>query len=239
VPLLEVEELRAGRGSVAVLHDVSLEVQEGETDVLLGRGGAGKTTALLSLAGLHRVWGGEVRFAGEPVTGMDAGALVARGLVLVPQGRHVVAELTVEQNLRLGAWAIRRDRRAVARGRQLVFDLFPELAESARRPAGSLSAGRQQMLALGRGLMASPRMMLVDEASYGLAPDVAAGLFRLTRRLNAEGVTLLMAEQNAGILRHADRAFVMDRGRMRFSGTGRELVERGELREAFFGAAAP
>jgi branched-chain amino acid transport system ATP-binding protein len=234
-----VRGLSAGYGSAEVLHDVSLDAEEGETDVLLGRAGSGKSTTLLSIAGCRRPWGGEVRLAGEAVTGMDTWALIRRGLVLVPQGRHLFPDLTVEENLRLGAWAIRRDRAAAARGRELALDVVPDLSGLKGRRAGALSAFEQQLVALGRGLMASPRLLLVDEPSTGLGPKPARDLFRLTRRLNAEGLTVLMAEQNAGILRHADWALIMDRGRVRFSGVGADLAGRDEVREAFFGAPIP
>jgi branched-chain amino acid transport system ATP-binding protein len=238
MPLLEVEGLRAGYGSSPVLDGVTLVVEEGETDVLLGPNGAGKSTLLLCGAGFLRPWAGSIRFDGEDVTGRDASALLARGIVLMPQGRHSFGELTVEQNLRVGGWPWRRDREALAWGHQVAFELFPLLAERSDRLAGTLSPDERQMLALGRAVMAAPRLLLVDEVSLGLSPHLAQEIFRLTRRINAEGITLLMAEQNAGLLRHADRAYVMEKGRVRTAGPAPGLAQRDDLRAYLGGPLA-
>jgi len=235
MPLLEVSDLRVGYGRVPVLDGVSLTVQEGETAAMLGLNGAGKTTTLLSIAGLLRPSGGEVHVDGTPVTGLDVRDVVRRGVVLVPEGRHVFPGLSVDHNLRLGAWPRRKDRAQVAHNYDLVFEMFPLLAERRAQPAGTLSGGEQQMLALGRGLMGSPRLLLVDEASLGLSPKLTQEVFRATRRINGEGITIFMVEQNAGILRHVDRAFVMEKGRITFEGAGVDLLQRSELREAYLG----
>ena len=237
VPLLEVEGLRPGPSPLR--GGVTLVVEEGETAALLGPNGAGKSTVLLCIAGFSRPWAGSIRFDREDLTGMDASALVDRGVVLMPQGRHCFGELTVEQNLRVGGWPWRKDREALAWGHQLAFELFPVLAERSSRLAGTLSGDEQQMLALGRAVMAAPRLLLVDEVSLGLSSHRAQEIFRLTRRMNAEGITLLMAEQNAGLLRHADRAYVMEKGRVRTAGPAPELAERDALRAAYLGEPLP
>lgn len=235
--LLEVSDLRAGYGSVPVLHGVTLEVPEGSSAVLVGLNGAGKTTTLLVLAGLLPAWGGEVRFAGERLAGLGARHRVRRGIVLVPEGRRVFPDLTVAQNLRLGAWPQRRAEHRVRANLARVQGLFPVLGERRQQLAGTLSGGEQQMLAIGRGLMAGPRLLLVDEASLGLAPRLVAQVFAAVRQINAEGVTVLMVEQNAGALAGADRVFVLQQGRVVSAGTGGET--RAEtLRAAYFGTGA-
>jgi branched-chain amino acid transport system ATP-binding protein len=238
MPLLEVEDLRTGYGTIPVLHGVDLRVEEGATAVIMGLNGAGKTTTLLSIAGLLRPWSGRVVYDGGPVTGHDPRALVRRGLVLIPEGRHVFPGLTVEHNLRLGAWSRRRSRGLVKKNLQRVWEIFPQLAERRDQPGATLSGGEQQMLAIARGLMASPRLLLIDEASLGLSPKLAHEVFDTVRRINEEGVTVLMVEQNAGVLRITSRAFVMEKGRIRYEGTGPEILEQGELRRAYLGAPA-
>jgi branched-chain amino acid transport system ATP-binding protein len=238
MPLLEVEDLRTGYGAIPVLHGVDLSVEEGATAVIMGLNGAGKTTTLLSIAGLLRPWSGRVVYDGVPVTGQDPRALVKQGLVLVPEGRHVFPALTVEHNLRLGAWSRRGDRGRVRENLRRAFEIFPPLAERRAQPAGTLSGGEQQMLAIARGLMASPRLLLVDEASLGLSPKLAQEVFDTVRRINEEGVTVLMVEQNAGVLRFASRAFVMEKGRILYEGTGSDILEQGELRRTYLGAPA-
>ena len=236
MPLLEVEELRAGYGASAVLHGVSLSVEEGETDALLGRSGAGKSTTLLCVAGFLRPWGGSIRFDGREVGGTDTGTLVGRGVALVPQGRRGFADLTVDQNLSVAARPTKRGQAAMARNRELVFDLFPVLAERSERYARRLSRHERQLLGVGRAIMTAPRLVLVDEVSSGLEPEQSQDVFRLTRRLNAEGITVLLAEQNAGILRHADRAFVLENGCVLGAGQAREIAEGDELRQSYLGA---
>jgi branched-chain amino acid transport system ATP-binding protein len=236
--LLEVEDLRTGYGAIPVLHGVDLRVEEGATAVIMGLNGAGKSTTLLSIAGLLRPWSGRVVYDGRPVTRHDARSLVRKGLVLVPEGRHVFPGLTVEHNLRLGAWSRRRDRHLVKRNLKRAFEIFPQLEERRDQAAGTLSGGEQQMLAIARGLMASPRLLLIDEASLGLSPKLAQEVFDTIRRINEEGVTVLLVEQNAGVLRLASRAFVMDKGRILHEGAGADILEQGELRRAYLGAPA-
>jgi branched-chain amino acid transport system ATP-binding protein len=232
--LLEVENLRAGYGSVPVLHGVSLDVDEGSNAVLLGLNGAGKSTTLMTLAGLLPATGGEIRYDGKPLTG-SPGARVRAGIVLVPEGRHVFPALTVKQNLRLGAWTIRRDARRVRRNLLEVYQIFPRLEERADQTAGTLSGGEQQMLAIGRGMMSSPRLLLIDEASLGLSPKLTEQVFAAVKLINQRGVTVLMVEQNAGVLAQADTAFVMQQGRVTITGSGSETLADDVVRAAYLG----
>ena len=236
--LLELTGVTAGYGNVPVLHGVDLSVGDGELVVLLGLNGAGKTTTLLTVAGLLPDWSGEIVYDGRPRGSEDVRRLVAKGIVLVPEGRRVFPELSVQNNLRLGAWVRRRDGRRTRRNLDRVFELFPVLAERRGQLAGTLSGGEQQMLALGRGMMADPRLLLIDEASLGLSPKLASTLFATVRRVADEGVSVLLVEQNAGVLEVASRAFVMQKGRIEYEGPGSTLLERGELRTAYLGAPA-
>jgi branched-chain amino acid transport system ATP-binding protein len=236
MPLLEVEGLRTGYGAIPVLHGVTLSVDEGETAVLVGLNGAGKTTTLMAVAGLLPRWGGRIVYDGRPVLRQDPRGLVRRGLVLVPEGRHVFPGLSVEDNLQLGAWPRRRDRDLVRTTKARAFEIFPRLEERRDQLAGTLSGGEQQMLALARGLMSNPRMLLIDEASQGLSPKLAHDVFETVRLINQEGVTVLMVEQNAGVLRIAARAYIMERGRIIHEDTGDRMLEQGELRRAYLGA---
>jgi len=236
--LLELDGVRTGYGHTPVLHGVDLAIEEGETAVVLGLNGAGKTTTMLTIAGILKPWSGEIRFEGAQVGGQDTRKLVAAGIVLVPEGRHVFPGLSVANNLRLGAWTVRRDRAFYNERLKQVFEYFPILEERRNQMAGTLSGGEQQMLAIGRGLMARPRLLLIDEASLGLSPKLVQQVFQIVQRINADGVTVLMVEQNAGSVRLAQRAFIMDKGQIIFQGSGSELLEQGELRKAYLGAPA-
>jgi branched-chain amino acid transport system ATP-binding protein len=237
-PLLELADLRTGYGHVPVLHGINLSVEEGETAVIMGLNGAGKTTTLISIAGLLKPWGGNIVYDGKRITGHDARVLVRRGLVLVPEGRRVFPGLTVHNNLRLGAWPQRRHLRTLRRNMDRVFEIFPVLKERRGQLAGTLSGGEQQMLALGRGLMASPRLLLIDEASLGLSPKLAEQVFRTVARINEEGVTVLIVEQNAGVLGIANRTYIVQKGQIAFEGSGQDVLDQGELRKAYLGAPA-
>ncbi len=236
--LLDVTGLRAAYGEVEVLYGLDFDVDEGETAVLLGLNGAGKTTTMLCLAGLHRPSAGSIAYNGEDVTGQDVRRQVARGVVLVPEGRRVFPALSVERNLAIGAWTKRRDSAFVAQRREEVFRYFPRLEERREQLAGTLSGGEQQMLAVARGMMADPKLLLIDEASLGLAPVIVKSLFSIIREINQSGVTVLLVEQNIGALDIADRAFVMEKGSIVFTARGAELERREALREAFLGAPA-
>ena len=234
--LLEVHQLEAGYGALPVLHDLSFAIEEGETAALLGLNGAGKTTTVITLAGMIRPWRGKVLFDGEDVTGADPRRLVAAGIVLIPEGRHVFPHLTVAQNLLLGAWPHRRDRKATTAALEQAIDYFPRLGERWSQPAGTLSGGEQQMLTIARGLMARPRLMLIDEASLGLSPVLTQTVFDVVSRINRDGTTVLMVEQNAGALAIADRTFIMEKGSLVYAGEGGEVMGSADLRRAYLGA---
>lgn len=236
--LLEISDLRAGYGSLPVLQGLNFSIEEGETAVLLGLNGAGKTTTVLCIAGLIKPWGGRISLAGKDVTGWDPRKLVAEGLVLVPEGRHVFPELTIAQNLRMGAWPYRRDRKRTREIVEQAVEYFPRLQERWTQLAGTLSGGEQQMLAIARGLMARPKILLIDESSLGLSPKLTQTVFDVVKQINSDGTTVLMVEQNAGVLKIADRAFVMEKGTLVYEGAGTDILDHGEIREAYLGAPA-
>ena len=231
--LLEVEGLRVGYG-FPVLMGISFAVEEGETAVLFGLNGAGKTTTVATVAGLLKPDAGVIRFDGEDIAGRSPTQLVNRGIALVPEGRRVFPDLSVANNLRLGAWTRRRDHDEIKQRRQLVFEYFPRLAERVDQAAGTLSGGEQQMLAIGRALMSKPRLLLIDEASLGLSPALAKTVFQVVERINNDGVTVIIVEQNVGVLPYADRALIMEKGTLIFSGVGEE-IRTANLRESYLG----
>lgn len=238
MPLLELRDLRTGYGSLPILQGLSFEIEEGETAVLLGLNGAGKTTTVISLAGLLKPWGGSIILDGKDVTKMDTRKLVAEGVVLVPEGRHVFPQLTVAQNLRLGAWPHRRDRKGNKDSIDQAVEYFPRLKERWGQMGGTLSGGEQQMLAIARGLMARPRLLLIDEASLGLSPKLTQTVFEVVKRINQDGTTVFLVEQNAGVLKIADRAFVMEKGRIIYEGSGEGIMDHSEIRQAYLGTPA-
>jgi branched-chain amino acid transport system ATP-binding protein len=230
--LLEVHNLRAGYGELPVLHEVSFSVGEGQTAVMFGLNGAGKTTTVNSIIGLLPAWGGQVLFEGEPLTGRPTSEIVKRGVALVPEGRRVFPDLSVRKNLELGAWT----RRSVINEQmERVFSYFPRLEERADQLAGTLSGGEQQMLAIGRALMSRPRLLLIDEASLGLSPKLAETVFHIVKQINSDGTTVVMVEQNIGVLPYADQALVMEKGTITFDGPGAELERTGSLRKTYLG----
>ena len=232
--MLEVEGLRSAYGRIEVVKGVSLSVQAGEIVALVGSNGAGKTTLLRALSGVQPVAAGRIFLAGETVERAPPHRRVALGLAHVPEGRQVFGPLSVEDNLRLGAY-LRRDG-AIAEDRERVYALFPALSEKRRAPAGGLSGGQQQMLAIGRALMARPKLLLLDEPSMGLAPLLAQQILDAVVRLKGEGVTILLVEQNAAAaLAVADRAYVIETGRITHEGTGAALSEDPRVREAYLG----
>lgn len=234
-PILELHGLRVGYGSQPVLHGIDLAITEGERAVVLGLNGAGKTTLMLTIAGVLRPWAGEIHLAGEPVTDLSAPDRVARGVALVPEGRRVFPGLTVERNLELGAWGRKADRSEIDESLEEIYGLFPRLAERRSQAGGTLSGGEQQMLALGRGLMSRPRVLLVDEASLGLAPVLVQEVFELVEEIAERGVTVFLVEQNVSILRVVDRAFIMQNGSLVYEGAGAELRESDDIRKAYLG----
>ena len=236
--MLEVSGLRADYGQGEVLSAVSLAVPAGGFHALIGANGAGKTTTMRALSGLLRPVGGRIVFDGHDVTAMRADRIVRLGLALVPEGRKVFAPLTVRENLEMGAFTLHFPRRrdGAARQRDLVMALFPRLAERIDQPAGTLSGGEQQMLAIGRALMSGPRMLLLDEPSMGLAPLVVTQIFETLERLRGLGLTLLVCEQNTSVtLRRAEHGYVLERGRIALSGSAASLISNPQVREAYLG----
>ena len=232
--MLELEEVRSAYGRIEVLHGVSLEVRAGEIVALVGANGAGKSTLLKAISGVQPITYGRMRFAGEPLERVRAHARVGLGIAQVPEGRQLFTPLSVEDNLLLGAWV----RRSAPPASQLdrVYALFPMLAELRKLAAGSLSGGQQQMLAVGRALMAGPRLLLLDEPSMGLAPILVAQILEILGRLKHDGVTVLLVEQNArAALSIADRGYVMETGRVTASGSAGALLADNRVRAAFLG----
>jgi len=234
--LLELEAVRVGYG-FPVLMGISFAVEEGETAVIFGLNGAGKTTTVATIAGLLQPESGSIRFDGVDITRRTAAERVALGIALVPEGRRVFPGLSVANNLRLGAWTQRRRGRDVEESRALVFDYFPRLAERSDQLAGTLSGGEQQMLAIGRALMSRPRLLLVDEASLGLSPALTQTVFQVVHRINDDGVTVVLVEQNVGVLPYADQALVLEKGTLVYQGSGEEL-HSASLRENYLGTPA-
>ena len=234
--LLEVADLHVFYGVIHALKGVSLTVDEGQVVALIGANGAGKTTTLRSISGLIAPRKGSVvRFAGESIAGVAAHKLVARGMAHAPEGRGIFLNLTTLENLRMGAY-LRRDAPGIASDLERGYSLFPVLKERASQIAGTLSGGEQQMLAIGRALMAKPRLLLLDEPSLGLAPQVVERIFTVLREVNASGVSLLLVEQNAQLaLRLAHRAYVLETGEIAMQGTGAELLASPEVRKAYLG----
>jgi branched-chain amino acid transport system ATP-binding protein len=232
--VLEVSDLVAGYGGADVLRGVSLAVERGEVVAILGSNGVGKTTLNACLSGLVRPRGGEIRFKGEPIGGRRPRDILRLGLVHVPEGRKIFPNLTVRENLELGAYARGRESRPAGIAR--AFETFPRLAERAKQAAGTLSGGEQQMLAIGRGLMAEPELLILDEPSLGLSPLLVEQLFELIGRIAASGVTVLLVEQNVvQSLEIAQRAYVLENGVVRLSGAANDLARDPELRQAYLG----
>ncbi|MBT9488570.1 MAG: ABC transporter ATP-binding protein [Rubrivivax sp.] len=232
--LLQIEDLASGYGRVEVLRGVSLHVNAGEIVALLGSNGAGKTTLNNTVSGLVPAWRGRVVFDGAELTNAHYRAVVSAGLIQVPEGRKVFPNLSVAENLALGAYT--RGRANRARNLARVLEIFPRLAERRPQLAGTLSGGEQQMLAIARGLMAEPRLLILDEPSLGLSPLLVEEMFTLIQRLNADGLAVLLVEQNvAQSLDIAQRAYVLENGHLRFSGTPAELLASRELKQAYLG----
>ena len=231
--ILEIHDLVVSYGGIEAVKGIDLNVEQGKIVTLIGSNGAGKSTTLKTIAGLVKPKSGTITFNGEPLLGKSTDQIVSRGVTLVPEGRRVFPNLTVEENLRIGAYlrkeSIRDD---LAR----VYDLFPRLREREWQLAGTLSGGEQQMLAVGRALMAKPQLVMMDEPSLGLAPIVVRGIFDIIREINAQGITVLLIEQNANMaLKIADQAYVMQTGVITLSGSGSALAANEEVRAAYLG----
>ena len=232
--MLEVGGLHAGYGAVEVLRGVDMTVAEGEIVAVLGSNGVGKSTLNNSLSGIYPPFAGSVRFAGRDIAGAAPKTIVELGLIQVPEGRRIFPNLTVRENLELGGY--RRGRVNRAGNLERVCAVFPRLAERAGQRAGTLSGGEQQMLAIGRGLMAEPRILILDEPSLGLSPLLVEEMFALIRRINQDGIAVLLVEQNVvQSLALADRGYIMENGRFTLSGPSAELLENPDLKRSYLG----
>ena len=235
--MLQINNLVVKYGGIIAVDGVSLQVEQGELVALIGANGAGKTTTLHTVSGLLKAARGEILFRGENITKLPAETIVARGLVQVPEGRQVFARLTVEENLKMGAY-LQRDRAAIRRNYERAMEMFPILKQRRRQAAGTLSGGEQQMLAIGRALLSNPKMLLLDEPSMGLSPLMTQLVFDALRSLKAEGMTLMLVEQNAyEALDISDRAYIMETGNVIMEGRSSELISDPRVRDAYLGGA--
>jgi len=234
-PLLEIRGLQVAYGGIRAIKGVDLEVRAGETVTLIGANGAGKSTTLRAITGLVSPAAGTIRFDGQSIVGTPPFALVRRGLAMVPEGRGVFPQLTVIENLAMGAY-VREDKATIAADIERVMGLFPRLRERAAQSAGTLSGGEQQMLAIGRAMMSRPRLLLLDEPSMGLAPVIVQTVFEVIAAIAAEGVTMLLVEQNANLaLQASHRAYVLDSGEITLSGPSSQLLADPKVRAAYLG----
>ena len=232
--ILKVEDINVYYGSIHAIKGVSFEVNEGETVTLIGANGAGKSTTLNTISGLLHSKTGSVTFMGENLAKVPAHRIVAKGLAMVPEGRRVFLQMTVQENLEMGAYT--QPGSGVDKDLEMVFEQFPRLKERRRQVAGTLSGGEQQMLAMGRALMSHPKLLMLDEPSMGLAPILVEQIFEIIQSLHKSGTTILLVEQNAQMaLSVADRAYVMETGKITLSGTGAELAASDEVKKAYLG----
>ena len=231
--ILAVKDLQVNYGGIEAVKSVSFDVPEGKIVTLIGANGAGKSTTLKAIAGLVKPSSGSIVFSGDELVGMDTTAIVSKGITLVPEGRRVFPDLTVLENIRIGAYLRNDD---LSEDIAWVYDLFPRLKERSWQLAGTLSGGEQQMLAVARALMSRPKVIMMDEPSLGLAPLVVKGIFNIIKEINKQGVTVLLIEQNANMaLKTADYAYVLETGRITMSGTGAELLANEEVKKAYLG----
>lgn len=233
--MLTIKNLNVYYGAIHAVKDLNMEVGDGEIVTLIGSNGAGKSTTLHTISGLIKPKTGSILYKGEEIVGVPAHKLVGRGLVQVSEGRHVFAEMTVMENLDMGAY-LRTDKDGIARDKEKVFEKFPRLKERISQTAGTLSGGEQQMLAMGRALMSRPQLLILDEPSMGLAPLLVREIFSIIKEINSEGTTVLLVEQNANMaLSIADRAYVLETGRVVLSGTAAELAASEAVQKAYLG----
>lgn len=231
--LLNLENLSVSYGGIKAVKGIDFEVPEGKVVTLIGANGAGKSTILRSIVGLVKTAGGSIKFDGEELVGKSTNEIVEKGITLVPEGRRVFPNLTVLENLRVGAY-MRKD--SLDDDIKWIYELFPRLQERSWQMAGTLSGGEQQMLAVGRALMSRPKLIMMDEPSLGLAPLVVQGIFEIIKKINKEGVTILLIEQNANLaLKTADIGYVMETGNITLKGTGRELLNNESVKAAYLG----
>ncbi len=233
--MLKVNHLKVSYGGIKALNDISFEVPDGKIVTLIGANGAGKSTTLRTIVGLVKSDSGEINYIGKNINGMPTNKIIAEGIALVPEGRRTFPDMTVLENLKIGAY-LRNDKSGVQKDIEWVFSLFPRLKERHWQQAGTLSGGEQQMLVVGRALMSRPKLMMMDEPSLGLAPIIVQDIFAIIRKINSEGVTILLIEQNANMaLRTADFAYVLETGHISMYGTGKELLENEKIRAAYLG----
>lgn len=232
-PILSIQNLQVNYGGIEAVKGISFDVPEGEIITLIGANGAGKSSTLRAISGLVKPRGGKILYRGEDITGKNPTEIVSKGVTLVPEGRRIFADLTVKENLKVGAYLRKDD---ISEDMEWVFNLFPRLREREWQAGGTLSGGEQQMLAVGRGLMSRPKVLMMDEPSLGLAPLVVQGIFDIIREINRQGVTILLIEQNANMaLKIADLAYVLETGTITMSGTGAELLADEKVKEAYLG----
>ena len=231
--ILSIHDLSVNYGGIEAVKGISFDVHEGEIVTLIGANGAGKSSTLRTIAGLVKPSGGTINFRGDNITGRDATTIVKKGITLVPEGRHIFPDLTVLENLKVGAYLRSDD---ISGDIQWVYDLFPRLRERSWQAGGTLSGGEQQMLAVGRALMARPKLIMMDEPSLGLAPLVVRDIFEIIRQINHQGVSILLIEQNANMaLKVANSAYVMETGCITLSGAGKDLLNNEAVKKAYLG----
>ena len=235
--MIKIENLVVSYGGIEALKGISLEVPSGKIVTLVGANGAGKSTTLKSIVGLVKPKSGSINYEGTDLTKLKTEAMVKEGIALVPEGRRVFTDLTVLENLKIGAY-LRKDKKGIAEDLEKVYSLFPRLKERTWQVSGTLSGGEQQMLAIGRALMSRPKLIMMDEPSLGLAPIIVKELFGIIKRINEEGMTVLLIEQNANAaLKIADIGYVMETGRITLKGSGSELLKNDEIKKAYLGEA--
>ncbi len=232
--MLKINDLKVSYGGIEAVKGISFEVPDGQIVTLIGANGAGKSTTLRTIAGLVRPAGGHIQLDGEDITGLSPDKIVSKGITLVPEGRRVFPDLTVLENLRIGAY-LRKD--SLDSDIKWVYELFPRLQERSWQAAGTLSGGEQQMLAVGRALMSRPKIIMMDEPSLGLAPLVVKGIFEIIREINQQGVTVLLIEQNANMALHtAHTGYVLETGKITLTGPGKELLRNEDVKRAYLGS---
>ena len=235
--MIKIDNLVVAYGGIEALKGVSLEVPSGKIVTLVGANGAGKSTTLKSIVGLVKPKSGNIDYEGTDLTKLNTELMVKKGIALVPEGRKVFADLTVLENLKIGAYT-RKDHAGIAEDLEKVYSLFPRLKERTWQAAGTLSGGEQQMLAIGRALMSRPKLIMMDEPSLGLAPIIVKELFGIIKKINEEGMTVLLIEQNANAaLKIADIGYIMETGKITLSGSGKELLSNDEIKKAYLGEA--
>ncbi len=233
--MLKVDNLEVAYGNIKAIKGISLEVNQGEIVTLIGSNGAGKSTTLRAISGILKPRAGSITFNGERIEGVEGHEIVAKGICQSPEGRRIFPRMSVDENLDLGAF-LRNDKAAIAADRERVLDLFPRLQERIDQKAGTMSGGEQQMLAVGRALMGSPKLLLLDEPSMGLAPVLVDMIFETIEKINKQGTTILLVEQNAlAALNVADRAYVLESGSIKMSGKAKDLISNDEVTKAYLG----